>query len=123
MGKGDGCSIPNETLVNWDTATSGYDRDLRTRGSAERTRHAYAVDLGAFTAWATALHLAPGAPPHRTAPRSAAARPLAAIRGLFDFLVRTEQVGGNPAELVSSPKRPQKLPNVMTSEQMRALLE
>ena len=33
------------------------------------------------------------------------ARKLAAIRGLFDFLVRTERVGQNPAELVSSPKR------------------
>lgn len=127
--------MQNETLVNWDMAMAGYDRDLRTRGSAERTRHAYAADLGAFTSWATALHLAPGDLRHRDVRRYAAslssagkasttvARHLAAIRGLYDFLVRTEQVGSNPAELVSSPKRPQKLPNVMTGEQMRALLE
>jgi integrase/recombinase XerC/integrase/recombinase XerD len=121
--------------VNWDTALSGYDRDLRTRGSAERTRRAYAVDLAAFTGWTKAQRLEPGDLRHREVRRYAAslsaegkasttvARHLAAIRGLYDFLVRTEQVGGNPAELVSSPKRPQKLPNVMTGEQMRALLE
>ncbi len=121
--------------MNWDTALSGYDRDLRTRGSAERTRRAYGVDLVAFTSWAKGLHLAPGELRHRDVRRYAAAlsgegkasttvaRHLAAIRGLYDFLVRTEQVGGNPAELVSSPKRPQKLPNVLSGEQMRALLE
>ena len=127
--------MQNESPVNWDTAMAGYDRDLRTRGSAERTRRAYAADLAAFTEWAKALHLSPGDLRHRDVRRYAAslssagkasttvARHLAAIRGLYDFLVRTEQVGGNPAELVSSPKRPQKLPNVMTGEQMRLLLE
>jgi site-specific recombinase XerD len=121
--------------VNWDTALSGYDRDLRTRGAAERTRRAYAVDLAAFVDWAGAQRLTPGDLRHREVRHYAAslsgggkasttvARHLAAIRGLYDFLVRTEQVGGNPAELVSSPKRPQKLPNVMSGEQMRLLLE
>jgi integrase/recombinase XerC/integrase/recombinase XerD len=116
-------------------ALSGYDRDLRTRGTAERTRRAYGVDLGAFTTWAKSLHLTPGDLRHRDVRRYAAslsaegkasttvARRLAAIRGLYDFLVRTEQVGSNPAELVSSPKRPQKLPNVLSGEQMRSLLE
>ena len=33
--------------MNWDAALAGYDRDLRTRGAAERTRRAYAVDLAA----------------------------------------------------------------------------
>jgi integrase/recombinase XerC/integrase/recombinase XerD len=51
------------------------------------------------------------------------ARKLAAIRGLFDFLVRTERVGQNPADLVSSPKREEKLPQVLSTEQMRSLLE
>jgi integrase/recombinase XerC/integrase/recombinase XerD len=51
------------------------------------------------------------------------ARKLAAIRGLFDFLVRTERVGQNPADLVSSPKREEKLPQVLSAEQIRSLLE
>ncbi len=45
------------------------------------------------------------------------------IRGFYAYLVRTEKVGANPAELVSSPKRSEKLPHVLTTEQMRALLE
>ncbi|HEV2727033.1 MAG TPA: tyrosine recombinase XerC, partial [Solirubrobacterales bacterium] len=51
------------------------------------------------------------------------ARKLASIRGFYGFLVRTERVGANPAELVSSPKRSEKLPHVLTTEQMRSLLE
>ena len=51
------------------------------------------------------------------------ARKLAAIRGLYGFLVRTERAGQNPAELVSSPKRSEKLPKVLSTEQMRSLLE
>src|ERR1700744_1224966 len=117
-------SSTNGASVNWDVALAGYDRDLRTRGAAERTRRAYGVDLAAFTAWAKGLRLSPGDLRHRAVPRSAAslsaegkasttvARPLASIRSFYDFLVRTEQIGGNPAELVSSPKRPQKLPQV-----------
>ncbi|HEX3360952.1 MAG TPA: site-specific integrase, partial [Solirubrobacterales bacterium] len=121
--------------MDWDAALAGYDRDLRTRGAAERTRRAYGVDLAAFTIWAKAGRLSPGDLRHRDVRRYAAslsgagkasttvARHLASIRGFYDFLVRTEQIGGNPAELVSSPKRPQKLPQVLTGEQMRTLLQ
>jgi integrase/recombinase XerC/integrase/recombinase XerD len=121
--------------VNWDVALAGYDRDLRTRGAAERTRRAYGVDLAAFTVWAKAQRLSPGDLRHRDVRRYAAslsadgkasttvARHLASIRGFYDFLVRTEQIGSNPAELVSSPKKPQKLPQVLTGEQMRMLLQ
>jgi integrase/recombinase XerC/integrase/recombinase XerD len=50
-------------------------------------------------------------------------RKLASIRGLYGFLVRTERVGQNPAELVASPKREEKLPRVLSVEQMRGVLE
>jgi site-specific recombinase XerD len=134
-GAGSDASRANGASVNWDVALSGYDRDLRTRGAAERTRRAYGVDLAAFTVWAKALRLSPGDLRHRDVRRYAAslsaegkasttvARHLASIRGFYDFLVRTEQIGSNPAELVSSPKKPQKLPQVLTGEQMRMLLQ
>jgi integrase/recombinase XerC/integrase/recombinase XerD len=121
--------------VNWQDALSLYDRDLRARGSAERTRRAYGVDLGNFAEWAGGQGLGPGDLRHRDVRRYAAglsnagaaaatvARKLAAIRGLFGFLVRTGRAGANPAELVSSPKRGEKLPQVLTTEQMRTLLE
>jgi site-specific recombinase XerD len=119
--------------MTWGKALSAYDRDLRARGAAERTRKAYGVDLGQFVKWAGERELADLR--HRDIRRYAAglssggaapatvARKLAAVRGLFDFLVRTERVGQNPADLVSSPKREEKLPRVLTVEQVRELLE
>jgi site-specific recombinase XerD len=121
--------------MNWEAALAAYDRDLRARGSAERTRRAYGVDLGGFAEWAGEQGLGPGDVRHRDVRRYGAglssagaapatvARKLAALRGLYGFLVRTDRAGANPAELVSSPKRSEKLPHVLTTEQMRSLLE
>ena len=121
--------------MTWDEALAAYDRDLLARSMAERTRKAYGVDLGQFTEWARGRRLEPGDVRHRDVRRYGAglssedaapatvARKLAAIRGLFDFLVRTERGGQNPADLVSSPKRDQKLPRVLSGEQVRELLE
>jgi integrase/recombinase XerC/integrase/recombinase XerD len=119
--------------MSWDDVLAAYDRDLRGRGIAERTRRAYGVDLGQFAEWIG--ERAPAEIRHRDVRRFAAglsadgaapatvARKLAAVRGLFDFLVRTGATGQNPAELVSSPKREEKLPKVLSTEQVRSLLE
>jgi site-specific recombinase XerD len=121
--------------MTWDEALAAYDRDLGARSLAERTRRAYGVDLNQFVEWAEGRKLGIGDVRHRDVRRYGAglsregaaaatvARKLAAIRGLYDFLVRTERAGQNPADLVSSPKREQKLPRVLTGEQVRALLE
>jgi tyrosine recombinase XerC len=121
--------------VNWETALADYDRDLRARGAAERTRKAYAVDLAGFVEWIESQRDGPDEVRHRDVRRYAAglsaagaapatvARKLASIRGLYNFLVRTERASQNPAELVSSPKRSEKLPKVLSTEQMRSLLE
>jgi integrase/recombinase XerC/integrase/recombinase XerD len=121
--------------MNWEAVLSAYDRDLRARGSAERTRRAYGVDLGGFSEWAGEQGLGPVDVRYRDVRRfgaglsSAGAAPatvgrkLAAVRGLYGYLVRVEKVGANPAELVSSPKRSEKLPQVLSTEQMRSLLE
>jgi integrase/recombinase XerC/integrase/recombinase XerD len=121
--------------VNWNEALADYDRDLRARGAAERTRKAYAVDLHGFVEWIEPQGRGPGEVRHRDVRRFAAglsaagaaaatvARKLAAVRGLYAYLVRTERAGQNPAELVSSPKRAEKLPQVLSTEQMRSLLE
>jgi len=121
--------------MTWEEALTGYDRDLLARSMAERTRKAYGVDLGQFVEWAKERGVEPGEVRHRDVRRYGAglssagaaaatvARKLAAIRGLFDFLVRTERVGHNPADLVSSPKREEKLPRVLNGEQVRTLLE
>ncbi len=121
--------------MTWEEALSGYDRDLRSRSAAEKTRRAYGVDLGQFVEWAQAQGLGLTDARHRDVRRYGAglsaagaapatvARKLAAIRGLFDFLVRNEHLGQNPADLVSSPKKEENLPKVLSAEQVRTLLE
>jgi site-specific recombinase XerD len=121
--------------MDWDEALAEFDRELRVRSAAERTRRAYGVDLGQFSAWAKQQRQGPGDVRHRDVRRYGAAlsadsaspatvaRKLAAIRSLFDFLVRTERLGQNPADLVSSPKKEQKLPRLLSAEQVRSLLE
>ena len=117
-------------------ALAAFARDLHAGASlAERTRRAYAVDLDQFAGWAESAGW--GRPRSGTAtcaamrpelssggaPPATVARKLAAIRGFFDFLVRSERIGANPADLVASPKREQKLPRVLTREEMESLLE
>jgi site-specific recombinase XerD len=121
--------------MTWDRAIADFDRDLTARSAAERTRRAYAVDLAQFSEWAGGRGVEVGDVRHRDVRRFAAglssegaapatvARKLAAIRSLFDFLVRMERVSQNPADLVSSPKKEDKLPRVLSEEQMRDLLE
>jgi integrase/recombinase XerD len=50
------------------------------------------------------------------------ARKLSALRQFFRFLQREEQVGSNPAELLDSPRLPQRLPQVLGEEEVVALL-
>jgi integrase/recombinase XerC len=50
-------------------------------------------------------------------------RKLAAIRGLFRFMLREGVVPLNVARLVRTPKAPKKLPEVMSAEQANTLLD
>ncbi len=121
--------------MNWDQARQSFDADLGARSAAERTRRAYAVDLDQFATWAGHLDRQPEDITYRDVRRFAAglstqgcaastvARKLAAVRSLFDFMVRTERITQNPANLVSSPRRESKLPRVLDREQITTLLE
>lgn len=119
----------------WSQALGLLDADLRRRGAADRTRRAYATDLGQFAAWATAAHITPqDAGPRelrryaatlgerRVAP-STVARKLAALRAMFRALREHGIVTQNPAELVASPKRARHLPRVLRPDELAALLD
>jgi site-specific recombinase XerD len=123
-------------MMSWDDAVATYDRELTSRGAAERTRRAYRNDLSQFSEWAD-QHAMPGPEQvkHRDvrlfaahlsesgAAAATVARKLASVRGLFDHLVRSGTLGQNPADLVASPKRESKLPKVLAPEQMAELLD
>ena len=115
-----------------------YLEDLARGGASAHTVDAYAADLREFLESLSR----DGAPPPEPAAidllmlrewlaglyrRGQAAvtirRKLAAVRGLFRFLMRDGLVHKNVARLVRTPKAPQKLPEVLTPDQVNGLLD
>ncbi|MFP5371503.1 MAG: tyrosine recombinase XerC, partial [Actinomycetes bacterium] len=50
---------PDPTAAAWASGLQLFDRDLRRRGAAERTRRAYGADLQQLATWAIGQELAP----------------------------------------------------------------
>lgn len=119
----------------WQEALGAFDDDLRRRAVAEKTRRAYGIDARQFAVWAAAAELVPARVDARMLRRYAAglsergqapstvARKLAALRALFRAQVEVGARAANPAELLSAPKRPQRLPHVLKAGEVAALLE
>src|SRR5262245_49902191 len=119
----------------WQAARALLDEDLRRRDAAARTRRSYGVDVGQFSRWAASQGLRPqdidpkavrryiaqlsakGAAP------ATSARKLASLRALFSVLREHGHVSQNPADLVSTPRRPAHLPRVLSRRQAARLLE
>lgn len=112
-----------------------FDQDLRRRAVAAKTRTAYRIDVEQFARWAGAAGLDPGSIGVRSVRRYAAsmselgnapatvARKLAALRGFFRAQVEAGARTENPAELLSSPKRVQRLPRVLKAAEVATLLD
>src|SRR5215207_2217367 len=119
----------------WRRALALLEQDLRRRGAAEKTRHAYAVDAGQFARWAVAQRLTPATVTPRLLRRYAAglteagqapstvARKLASLRSLFRTLVEHGLLEQNPADLLTAPRRGQALPRVLKAAEVAALLD
>jgi integrase/recombinase XerC/integrase/recombinase XerD len=128
-------SAEPEVSAGWSGPLDLYERDLIASGAAARTISAYRRDLRQFATWCDAAGAEPLTLRHREVRRYAAslsaggaspatvARKLAAIRGLYAFLLRTGRVTQNPADLVSAPKARTKLPTVLTTIQMSEILD
>jgi site-specific recombinase XerD len=119
----------------WGEALRRFDRELQRRGAAERTRRAYGADAGALAAWAAAQGLKPedvGYPILRrwaarlssggAAPRTLA-RKLASARAFFRVLVEHGELRANPADLMASPKLPDRLPATLKASDVSRLLD
>jgi site-specific recombinase XerD len=119
----------------WQAALDLLEGDLRRRDAAEKTHRAYRVDVDQFARWATAQGLEPGAVGPKTVRRyiahlseanvspATSARKLAALRALFASQREHGLVAQNPADLVSSPRRPSRLPSVLKVREVEGLLE
>jgi integrase/recombinase XerC/integrase/recombinase XerD len=119
----------------WARAIEQVLRDLVTRDSAVRTRRAYATDFGQFASWAAAQGLTPQDVGPRAVRRfiarlsqdgyapSTSARKLAALRALFASQREHGQIEQNPADLVSTPRRADHLPQVLSARDAARLLD
>lgn len=108
---------------------------MRRRAAAAKTARAYATDAAQFATWAGARDLEPRSVDVRALRRYVAqlserglapasvARKVAALRGLFALQVQRGERRENPAELLSHPKRPRRLPRVLKPSQLAALLD
>jgi integrase/recombinase XerC/integrase/recombinase XerD len=128
-------TAPPALTAEWDQAVAAFADDLRRRAVAEKTQRAYAIDVRQFARWAQASGRGPGAVDVRVLRRYVAhlserrqapatvARKLAALRGLFRVQIDLGARRENPAELLHSPKRDQRLPHVLKPAEVAGLLD
>lgn len=124
-----------EIAPAWRSAAQCFARDLGRRGSASRTRLAYARDVDDFARWCSRRELDPLTVNAKTIRRyvaelserglapSTIARKLAAVRGLFASLREHGRLRQSPAELVGAPRRPSTLPRVLKESELAGLLD
>lgn len=119
----------------WTAVLDEFARDLARRATAPKTRIAYQTDVSQFARWASARGLDPanvgvrelrrylaGLSEQGNAPTTIA-RKLAAVRAMLRMQVELGQRRENPAELVSAPKRPRRLPRVLKPGEVEVLLD
>ena len=128
-------SVEEAADPRWVEALALLDADLRRRAAAPRTREAYAADIAILAAWATERRLGPDELDLRVLRRHAAersehgdgpatiARRLAAQRQFFRVLREHGRIAQNPAELISAPKKGQRLPKTLDVERVAQLLD
>jgi integrase/recombinase XerC/integrase/recombinase XerD len=119
----------------WREAIALLLEDLLRRDASERTRRAYRIDSEQFAEWASAHGHTPSAIGPKTVRRyiahlseqgaapTTSARKLAALRALFTSLREHGELQENPADLVSTPRRPSHLPHVLSAREAARLLD
>jgi tyrosine recombinase XerC len=119
----------------WEAALLAFRRELETRGASRHTIRAYAGDLQELAVWADAHGRGPAelayrdlrgfaaALSNRGLARASVGRKLAAVRSFHDHLVRRGEAAQNAAELLPSPRRESRLPRVLASDDVGALLD
>jgi site-specific recombinase XerD len=125
----------DELPAPWREALALLGDDLLRRDTAQGTRTVYARDVEELARWAVPYTLAPADVDYPwlrrysahmaergLAPRTVA-RKLAALRACFRVLVEHGVMEANPADLLASPKLPQRLPRALKPADVAALLD
>jgi integrase/recombinase XerC len=108
---------------------------LRNRAVSEHTLSAYESDLNEFQQFVKLRQASFESIDHifirdflghlyeRDLEKTSVARKLACLRTFFKFLVRDRRLSTNPAELISSPRLPKKLPSHLPEDEAAAVVE
>jgi integrase/recombinase XerC len=108
---------------------------LRNRALSEHTLSSYESDLRDFAAFVKLRNVALDSVDHifvraflahlyeRKLQKTSVARKLACLRTFFKFAVREQRLKSNPAELISSPRLPRKLPSFLDEAEAAAAVE
>lgn len=119
----------------WQQVLELFEADLQRVGSAAATRRAYRTDVLDFAGWCGSLRIEPEQVQPRTVRRYIAqlseggalprtvARKLAALRSMFRSLREHGLIAQSPADIVSGPKRPSTLPDVLKGSELARLLD
>ncbi len=115
-----------------------YLADLARSGASPHSIRAYEADLRQFLEFLSPPELEPPEPRpidllvlrewmadlyQQSLEAVTLRRKLAAVRGLFRFLLREGVVAVNVGRMVRTPKAPRKLPDVMTAEQVNTMID
>jgi integrase/recombinase XerC len=108
---------------------------LRLRAVSEHTLAAYESDLRDFEVFLKSRDAAIDSMDHlvirdflgqlyeRRLEKTSVSRKLACLRTFFKFLVRDGRLKTNPAELISSPRLPKKLPSYLSEDEAATVVE
>ncbi|GAB4286324.1 MAG: tyrosine recombinase XerC [Coriobacteriia bacterium] len=105
------------------------------RNASPATVRAYATDLRAYLDWCDRAHVEALTATHRDVrrfmgeldrarySRRTIARRVSAVRSFYAFCVREGLAEANPGAVVSSPRRPKRLPEIVRQDHLAALLD
>jgi len=119
--------------VNGEGALERFLASLAARDASPHTRRAYATALAAYLGWLDERGLDWEAPPRAGLrsylaelteghARTTVAQRLAAIRSFYRWARRTGLVGTDPWAVLSTPRRPRRLPAVLALDEVERLL-
>jgi site-specific recombinase XerD len=124
-----------ELSPRWEAALLEFAREQDRRGAAASTKRAYASDLAELAEWASAQGIEPGGLRYRDLrgfaarlssrglAKSSVGRKLAAVRTFHGHLVDAGHADSNPAELLPTPKKEQRLPRTLGRDDVAELLD
>lgn len=119
-----------------DKHVAAFMEALRNRAVSEHTLVNYQGDLNDFTTFLTSRTLPLESVDHvalreflnhlytvKKLQKSSVARKLACLKTFFKFMIREGWLKANPAELVSAPRLPKRLPSYLSESEASAFVE